>query len=130
MRQTRVWAKALGLCGAFVEGLVLEVESHTLVVSVRVGSRDRDRCGVYHRLCPGFDLTRGRRRWRALDLGSKLTELESDRLMVNCPEHGVVVTWVTWARHGSRFTRTFEEQAAWLTAHSAQSTVASLLQVT
>ncbi|MGA9776192.1 MAG: hypothetical protein WBU92_09775 [Candidatus Dormiibacterota bacterium] len=30
----------------------------------------------------------------------------------------------------ARFTRTFEEQAAWLTAHSARSTVAPLLRVT
>ena len=49
---------------------------------------------------------------------------------MSCLEHGVVVTWVPWARHGSRSTRALEDQAAWLTAHAAQSTVATLLRVT
>lgn len=130
MRQTRVWAKGLGLCGAVVEGMALEVETTTLVVAVRMGWQDRDRCGICRRRSPGFDLGRGRRRWRVLDLGTTVTELEADSPRVSCPEHGVVVTWVLWARHGSRFTRAFEEQAAWLTAHAAQSTVAALLRVT
>jgi transposase len=110
--------------------MALEVETTTLVVAVRVGWQDRDRCGICRRRSPGFDLGRGRRRWRALDLGTTVTELEADSPRVSCPEHGVVVTWVPWARHGSRFTRAFEEQAAWLTAHAAQSTVAALLRVT
>ncbi len=130
MRQTRVWAKGLGLCGAVVEGVELEAWSNTVVVAVRVGWQDRDRCGLCRRRSPGFDLGRGRRRWRTLGLGSSVTVLEADSPRVNCPEHGVVVAWVPWARHRSRFTRTFEEQAAWLTAHSAQSTVATLLRVT
>jgi len=130
VRQTRVWAKGLGLCGAVVEGVELEAWSNTVVVAVRVGWQDRDRCGLCRRRSPGFDLGRGRRRWRTLDLGSSVTVLEADSPRVNCPEHGVVVAWVPWARHRSRFTRTFEEQAAWLTAHSAQSTVATLLRVT
>jgi transposase len=130
MRQTRVWARGLGLCGAVVEGVEAEPGTNILVVSVRVRSGDRDRCGICRRRCPGFDLGRGRRRWRTLDLGSSLTVLEADSPRVTCPDHGVVVTWVPWARHGSRFTRTFEEQAAWLTAHSAGSTVATLLRVT
>jgi hypothetical protein len=46
MRQTRVWARGLGLCGAVVEGLEVEARTGTLVVSVRVGWRDRDRCGI------------------------------------------------------------------------------------
>ena len=130
MRHTRVWAKGMGLAGAVVERVELEGETNTLVVSVRVGWQDRDRCGICRRRAPGFDLGRGRRRWRALDLGTAVTELEADSPRVNCLEHGVVVTWVPWARHGSRFTRAFEDQAAWLTAHAAQSTVATLLRVT
>jgi transposase len=130
MRQARAWARGLGLCGAVVDGLEMEARTRTLVVSVRVDWRDRDRCGICRRRCPGFDLGRGRRRWRTLDLGASLTVLEADSPRVSCPEHGVVVAWVPWARHGSRFTRTFEEQAAWLTVHSAQSTVATLLRVT
>ena len=130
MRHTRIWAKEMGLAGAVVERVELEGETNTLVVSVRVGWQDQDRCGICRRRAPGFDLGRGRRRWRALDLGTTVTELEADSPRVSCLEHGVVVTWVPWARHGSRFTRSFEDQAVWLTAHAAQSTVATLLRVT
>ena len=129
MRHTRIWAKEMGLAGAVVERVELEGETNTLVVSVRVGWQDRDRCGICRRRAPGFDLGRGRRRWRALDLGSTVTWLEAESPRVSCPEHGVVVTWVPWARHGSRFTRAFEDQAAWLTAHAAQNTVAALVRI-
>ena len=39
-----------------------------MVVAVGPRWRERDRCGVCRRRCPGFDLGEGRRRWRALDL--------------------------------------------------------------
>ena len=130
MRQTRVWAKGMGLAGAVVERVEMEGETNTLVVSVRVGGQDQDWCGICRRRVPGFDLGRGRRRWRALDLGTTVTEMEADSPRVSCLEHGVVATWVPWARHGSRFTRAFEDRAAWLTAQAAQSTVATLLRVT
>jgi transposase len=39
-------------------------------VSVRPRYSQRDRCPHCHRRCPGYDLGDGRRRWRALDLGT------------------------------------------------------------
>ncbi|MGH3420587.1 MAG: ISL3 family transposase [Streptosporangiaceae bacterium] len=130
MRLTRVWAKGLGLAGAVVEGVAWDAERATLVVQVRPGWRDRSRCGRCGRRCPGFDAGPGRRWWRALDLGTTVTVLEADSPRVRCPTHGVVVAAVPWARHGSRFTRAFEDQVAWLTTRSDQSTVATLLRVT
>jgi transposase len=123
VRHTRVSAKGMGLAGAVVERVELEGETNTLVVSVRVVWQDRDRCGICQRRAPGFDPGRGRRRWRALDLGTTVTELEADSPRVRCPEHGVVVTWVPWARHGSRFTRAFDEQAAAIPRRSWLETV-------
>jgi transposase len=41
----------------------------------------------------------------------------------------VVVAAVPWARHGSGFTRAFEEQAAWLATHCSKSAVAGLMRV-
>jgi transposase len=49
---------------------------------------------------------------------------------VCCPEHGVVVAETPWARPKSRFTRWFEDQVAWLTAHASSSTVAELMRTT
>jgi transposase len=55
--------------------------------------------------------------------------LEADALRVACPEHGVVVTAVPWARHGSRFTTAFEDTTAWLAAHAALTVLAMLLRI-
>ena len=49
---------------------------------------------------------------------------------VRCVEHGVTVVGVPWARHGSRFTATFEDTAAWLACHASLSVLALLLRIT
>lgn len=50
-------------------------------------------------------------------------------LPVACPEHGVVVAAVPWARPGSRFTTAFEDTCAWLVCHATLSVVAVLLRI-
>jgi hypothetical protein len=40
-----------------------------------------------------------------------------------------VVCAVPWARHGSRFTRAFEDQAAWLAVNTSKAAVAELLRI-
>ncbi|MGH2851838.1 MAG: ISL3 family transposase [Solirubrobacteraceae bacterium] len=128
MRATRVWAGLLGLKAAVVEDVYCGDEGD-VVVAVRPKWRERDRCGVCRRRCPGFDLGDGRRRWRALDLGTTFAYVEADAPRVSCRDHGVVVCAVPWARHRSRFTRAFEDQAAWLVVHCSKSAVAELMRV-
>ena len=48
---------------------------------------------------------------------------------MRCPEHGVVVCAVPWARHDSRFTRAFEQQVAWLAVNTSGSAVAELTRI-
>ncbi len=48
---------------------------------------------------------------------------------MRCPEHGVVVCAVPWARHGSRFTHAFEQQVAWLAVNTSGSAVAELMRI-
>ena len=127
MRKERVWARLLGLERAVVESV--ESDDGQVMVAVRPHHRERDRCGVCGRRSPGFDLGEGRRRWRALDLGTTIAWLEADAPRVNCPEHGVVVCAVPWARHGSRFTRAFEQQVAWLAVNTSGSAVAELMRI-
>jgi transposase len=61
--------------------------------------------------------------------------LQATTRRVSCPEHGVIVAAVPWARAGSRFstaledTAVFEDTAAWLVCHAALSVVAVLLRV-
>jgi transposase len=128
VRATRVWAGLLGLKAAVVEDVYCGDEGD-VVVAVRPKWRERDRCGVCRRRCPGFDLGDGRRRWRALDLGTTFAYVEADAPRVSCREHGVVVCAVPWARHRSRFTRAFEDQVAWLAVHCSKSAVAELMRV-
>ena len=128
MRKIRVWARLLGIQRAVVEDVQIGREEE-IVVAVRPVWRERDRCGVCRRRCPGFDQGDGRRRWRALDLGSTLAFVEADAPRVRCRHHGVVVCAVPWARHDSRFTRAFEDQAAWLAVNTSKTAVAELMRI-
>src|SRR4051794_3130544 len=77
----------------------------------------------------GFRPRRGRRRWRALDLGTTFAFVEAEAPRVTCRRHGVVVCAVPWARRASRFTRAFEDQAAWLAVNTSKTAVAQLMRI-
>jgi transposase len=62
-------------------------------------------------------------------LGTTRLTLEAETVRVSCPEHGVVVTQVPWARHASAFTREFEDQTSWLATQCSKSAVAGLMRV-
>ena len=128
MRRRSVWKMLLGIERAVVEDIRVELE--TIVVSVRPRSREKQRCGVCGRRCPREDAGEGRRRWRALDLGTTFAFLEADAPRVYCKQHRVVVAAVPWARHDSRFTVAFEDQCCWLAVNTSKKAVAQLMRVT
>lgn len=132
MRRARVWPVLLGVEHTVIENVEMVQDGGEQVVLARVRptrSR-RSRCSRCGRRCRGYDRGEGRRRWRALDLGSTRAFLEADAPRVTCPEHGVVVAAVPWARPGARHTHAFEDTCAWLAANAAISTVAELLRTT
>jgi transposase len=128
VRGIRVWAGLLGLQRTVVEDVTAGSEGE-VIVSVRPGWRERDRCGVCRRRCGRYDSGEGRRRWRALDLGTTFCFLEADAPRVSCRRHGVVVSAVPWARHDSRFTRSFEDQVCWLACNCSKTAVSLLMRV-
>jgi Helix-turn-helix domain of transposase family ISL3/zinc-finger of transposase IS204/IS1001/IS1096/IS1165 len=128
VRARRVWKKLLGLQRAVVEDVEL-TDTGALVVSVRPVAREQDRCPHCRRRCPGYDLGEGRRRWRALDFGTTFAYLDADAPRVSCKRHGVVVAAVPWARHDSAFTRSFEDQVAWLTVQASKTAVSQLMRI-
>ena len=70
VRSVRVWARLLGVeKGVVVEGVDYDEDADALVVSVRPRRGSKGLCGRCGLEAPGFDQGRGRRRWRALDLG-------------------------------------------------------------
>lgn len=129
MRNAKLWEKLLGVNGTVVENAVFDEDAEVVVASVRPRKGARGRCGTCQRKCPGYDRGEGRRRWRALDLGTVRTWLEADAPRVKCPEHGVVVASVPWARHGAGHTRRFDDMAAWLATHCSKSAVEELMRV-
>jgi transposase len=128
VRNKRVWARLLGLGKAIVEAVEVAADG-AIVIAVRPRFTQRDRCPHCRRRCPGYDLGEGRRCWRALDLGTTLCFLEADAPRVSCKEHGVVVAMVPWARHGSWFTRGFEDQCAWLAVNTSKKAICELMRI-
>ncbi len=129
VRMKSVWRRLLGVEETVIRGIRFENEMQALVATVRPYRRRRGRCGECNRRCARYDPGEGPRRWRTLDLGTIQVFLESEAPRVSCPDHGVIVQAVPWARHDARFTRAFEDQAAWLATHTARSTVSELLRV-
>ena len=113
MRNVRLWAGLLGVEHTCIGKIEFDGDEQLLVAHVRASGTMRRRCGLCDRRCKGYDQGEGRRTWRALDLGFIRAVLEADAPRVSCPEHGVVVAAVPWARHAAGPTRAFDDQVAW-----------------
>ena len=68
-------------------------------------------------------------RWRTLDVHGKRAFLEHDLPRIVCREHGKITAGVPWARHDDRFSRPFEEFAAWKAAHMSWTRAAAELRI-
>jgi transposase len=129
VREARVWRALLGVENTVVEGLEFDQERGLLVARVRPTASARGRCGRCGRRSPGYDNGAGRRRWRALDLGSVPVFLEAHAPRVSCPAHGVVVAAVPWARRDAGHTRAFDDQTAWLAVACSKTAVTELMRI-
>ena len=128
----RVWRWLLGVEHTVIESVELEPDGRggeRLVARVRPKAAYRSRCSRCDRRCRGYDASPALRRWRGLDLGTTPVFLQASTRRVVCPEHGVVVAAVPWARPGSRFTTAFEDTVAWLVCHATVAVVATLLRI-
>ena len=67
--------------------------------------------------------------WRHLDLGVWRLEIRATLRRLRCPEHGVHVEGVPFARHGARCTRDFDDLVAWLATKADKKSITSLLRV-
>ena len=123
--------KLLNVKGIVVEGMGFEDDGcgESMVVGVRLTAKQAGRCGICGKKSRGYDAGTKARRWRSLDLGILRAYIESDLPRVRCAKHGVVAARVPFARHGSWFTRDFEDQAAWLMLHATRSCVSALMRI-
>jgi transposase len=67
--------------------------------------------------------------WRHLDFGTAPVIVRAMLRRLDCPEHGVLVEAVPFARHRSRFTTDFEDVTAFLATKTDKTTIARFLRV-
>jgi Helix-turn-helix domain of transposase family ISL3/Transposase len=67
--------------------------------------------------------------WRHLDLGVWRLEVHARLRQLRCPEHGVHVEGVPFARDGARFTRDFENLVAWLATKTDKTATCRLTRI-
>jgi transposase len=129
VRNATLWRALLGVERTVIEGIEFEEDDDLLVASVRPRKGARGRCGRCGRKASWYDRGEGRRRWRALDLGTVRVELEADAPRVNCREHGPTVVQVPWARHHAGHTYAFDDTVAWLAVQCSKTAVTELMRV-
>lgn len=126
MHVSTAFNRLLAIPGVSVSGVRFEREGVVVELRRRARRLVCPRCGCLGK--GGYD--RRCRRWRHLDLASTRLFLECELRRFPCPGCGRVVTEaVAWARPGSRFTRDFEDVAAWLAQQAAFSVISRLLRV-
>jgi len=125
----RLFAHLIGVKRFVLEDWDYFDAKHVLRIYVRPRKRDRKRCPICHRHCPGYDERPLERRWRSLNCGFVKVEIVSQLSRVCCPEHGVHTEDVCWAYAKSRFTKSFEQEVTWLSRCMSKSALAELKQI-
>ncbi len=127
MRVNAGFSRLLRLDGIWVRGV--RFEASRVVVSVALRRR-RLRCPLCDFSTPHrHNRQRVESTWRHLDLGVWWLELRAQLRRLECPEHGVRVESVPFARHASGFTRDFEQLVAWLATRTDKTTVKRLVRI-
>jgi len=127
MRVTSAFSRLLDLPGVWVTQVVFEPERVLVTVVLR---RRRLRCPK----CSYCTRHRENRQhhdsvWRHLDLGRWRLEVHARLRRLRCPEHGVHVEGVPFARDGARFTRDFEQLVAWLATKTDKTATCRLTRI-
>jgi transposase len=129
VQNATLWRALLGVEKTVVEDIEYDEDQQVLVAHVRPKQQAARRCGRCRRRAPGYDRGEGRRRWRALDLGTIPVWLEADAPRVTCARHGVIVAAVPWARHGTGHTLAFDDQVAWLATQCSKTAITELMRI-
>jgi transposase len=127
VRATTLLNRLLGLPGIDVSGVSLD--GRRVLAEVRLRAR-RLACP----LCPFTTRARYDTRpvpssWQHLDFGTATVVVFAYLRRLDCPEHGVLVEAVPFARYRSGFTRDFEDVAAFLATKTDKSTIARFLRI-
>ena len=125
MRVTTAFNRLLALQGARVTDVLFGAAG----VSVRVAlTRRRAVCSACGQVCARVH-DRALRRWRHLDLAGNRCFVEYALRRVRCPDCGVRVEAVPWARPAARHTRDFEDLVALMAQQMAKTPITALLRI-
>ena len=126
MRVSTAFKRLLRLPGASVADVSFTDDG--VLVTVRLRRRRRV-CGGCGQTGPLEIHDRRIKRWRHLDLGASRCTVECELRRLRCPDCGVRLEAVPWARVGAAHTRDFEDLIAWLAQQMAFAPIARLLRV-
>jgi transposase len=126
MRVNKFARVLIGIASLFVTWV--EIEGDLIVFTVKP-SWKAPRCSKCGKVCPGYDHAHKPVRWVHLGVGGMRLILEYAPRRVQCPDCGVRVEMVPWARADSRFTRPFEEYTAYLAQITNMTEVARIMGI-
>jgi transposase len=125
VRVTTAFNRLLALDGARVTDVLLGPTGTTVRVALR---RRRAACSGCGQVCRRVH-DRSWRRWRHLDVAGGRCFIEYELRRVRCPDCGVRVEAVPWARPRARHTRAFEDLVAFCAQQMAKDPICRLLRV-
>ena len=127
MRVTSGFSRLLDLPGVWVRSVSFEPDRVLVTVVLRRRRLVCPKCSF----CTRHRESRQHHDsvWRHLDLGRWRLEVHARLRRVRCPEHGVHVEGVPFARDGARFTRDFEQLVAWLATKTDKTATCRLTRI-
>jgi len=125
VRVTTAYNRMLGLPGAWVRDVEFGERAMIVTVALRRKRPLCSGCGAR-----GLKIKDHRvKRWRHLDVGGVRCVIECRLRRLYCPGCGDLPEHVEWARGGARYTRDFDDLAAWLAQHMSQTQVTRLMRI-
>jgi len=125
VRVTTAFNRLLALQGVRVIDVLFGADGVSVRVALR---RRRAACSGCGQVC-GRVHDRALRRWRHLDLAGNRCFVEYELRRVRCPDCGVRVEAIPWARASARHTRDFEDLVAFMAQQMAKTPITRLLRI-
>ena len=125
MRARTAFNRLLALQGARVIDVLFGSDGITVRVALRRRLAACSNCGQVCRQVHD----RAWRRWRHLDLAGSRCFIEYELRRVRCPDCGVRVEAVPFARPSARHTRDFEDLVAFMAQQMAKAPITRLLRI-
>lgn len=108
--------------------LDIDKQPHELHLEVKADRGAKYACPVCGKACPAHDFQE--KAWRHLNFFQHHCYIHASMPRVKCPEHGVKLIDVPWARKGSAFTLLFEQAALTLAREMPVSAAARIIEIT